>query len=354
MIVQSELRTKFEFIFNGIAIDEEFIKLLKAIKENNSLVFAAKKINVSYKYAWNKLNETSRALGTPLAITARGGKTGGRTELTIAGEEILRRHELFTKHAVIELQNIFKKYVIESDIKIIGSHCPGIELALKMMASRDPELRFHMENVGSLNGLRSVESGNADIAGIHLLDPESGTYNELYIKKLNLKNIILVKGYKREQGLIVRKGNPKGIKNIIDIINGKGVFVNRNAGSGTRILFETLLHKTAKQLQIKLNDAINSIRYCPREANSHAEIAQIILKGYADVGLGIRTIADQYGLDFIPLTLEEYDLAINNQSIKHPAVKKFIKTISSQTFKHNLIKSLTGIYPTENTGKIKE
>lgn len=351
---QFELQATLGLTFNKIIIDEELVKLLRVIKESGSLTLAAKKVSVSYKYAWNKLNEASKALGVPLVITIRGGKTGGRTELTITGEEILRKYELFMKYASMELQKIFKQYVINNDISIVGSHCPGIELALKMMASKDPELRFHVENVGSLNGLMAVENGIADIAGIHLLDPESDTYNEPYIKKYNLKNVIFIKGYKREQGLIVRKGNPKGIKNIADIINRKGTFINRNAGSGTRILFETLLHKTARELQIKLNDAKNSIQYYPHEASSHAEIAQIILKGYADVGLGIRTVADQYGLDFIPLTLEEYDFVVNKQSIERPAVKKFINTISSQTFKNNLTKSLTGILPTENTGKIKE
>ncbi|MGB9728333.1 MAG: substrate-binding domain-containing protein [Thermoprotei archaeon] len=353
-MLQFKLQTKLNFIFNNVVIDEELIELLKEIKRSSSLILAAKKIHVSYRYAWKKLNETSNALKIPLVITVRGGKFGGRTELTITGEELLRRYELFTKYASIELQDVFKKYVIDSDISIVGSHCPGVELALKMMASKNPELRFHVENVGSLNGLMSVEKGKADIAGIHLLDPESEKYNEPYIKKLNLKNITFVKGYKREQGLIVRKGNPKGIRNIADIIAKKGIFVNRNVGSGTRILFEALLYKTAEKLRINFEDAKNSIRYYPHEANSHAEIAQIILKGYADVGLGIRTVADQYGLDFIPLVLEEYDFVINNQSIKNPAVKRFLMLLSSRTFKQNLIKLLTGIQPTENTGKVKK
>ncbi|MEM3833454.1 MAG: substrate-binding domain-containing protein [Thermoprotei archaeon] len=353
-MLQFKLQTRFSFISNNTLIDEELIELLKEIKRSSSLILAAKKIRVSYKYAWKKLNETSRALGTPLVITTRGGKFGGRTELTITGEELLRRYGLFTKYASIELQNTFKKYVIDSDINIVGSHCPGIELALKTMASKNSELRFHVENTGSLNGLISIEEGKSDIAGIHLLDPESEKYNEPYIKKLNLKNVILIKGYKREQGLIVRKGNPKGIRGMADIITRKGIFVNRNMGSGTRILFEKLLYKTAKEFQINFEDAKNSIRYYPHEVNSHAEVAQIILKGYADVGLGIRTVADQYGLDFIPLTLEEFDFITNNQSIKNPVVKKFFALLSSQTFKQKLTKSLTGIHPTENTGKIEK
>jgi len=343
---------KFNLIFNKVVIDEELINLLKTIKEYGSLILAAKKINVSYKYAWNRLNEVGRALGVPLVITIRGGKSGGWTELTIVGEELLRKYELFVSHSSTEMRKIFRKYIINNDISITGSHCPGIELALKIMAAENPELVFHVESIGSLNGLMAVAQGKADIAGIHLLDPETETYNEPYIRKFNIKNVILMKGYIREQGLIVRRGNPKKIMNIIDIINGKGIFIYRNIGSGTRILFDFLLRKAADQLQITFDEAKQRIKSYSREVYSHSEIAQAILKGYADVGLGIKTVANKYGLDFIPLAMEEYDFVININSIKKPAVKKFTSLISSLKFKDIVTKSLNGIKITKDTGKI--
>ncbi len=347
-----KFQTKIDLILNELLIDYELIKLLKEIKNTGSLISAAKNINVSYRHAWNKLNSANKILGEPLVITIRGGEAGGKTELTIMGEEILRKYELFTKHAFVELQRIFEKYVMNNDIYIAGSHCPGVELALKMMAYEDRELKFHVENVGSLNGLMMVAQGVADIAGIHLLDPETGTYNKPYIKKLNIKNVVFMKGYIREQGLIVRKGNPKKITSIMDIINGKGIFVYRNVGSGTRILFDLLLNEIANKLQIPLDKVEKNIQRYPYEVHSHAEIAQLILKGHADVGLGIRTVADRYNLDFIPLITEEYDFVINTHSIEKPSVKKFILTVSSLEFKNNIAKLLPGIKSTDDTGKI--
>lgn len=347
-----KLSAKFNLIFNKVVIDDELINLLKTIKESGSLILAAKKTNVSYRYAWNRLNEAGKALGVPLVITIRGGKSGGWTELTITGEELLRKYELFISHSSRKVHKVFRKYIINNDISITGSHCPGVELALKIMATENPELRFHVENVGSLNGLMAVERGKADIAGIHLLDPETETYNEPYIRKFNIKNVILMKGYIREQGLIVRRGNPKKITSIIDIINGKGIFVYRNIGSGTRILFDFLLRKAADQLQITFDEAKQRIKSFPREVCSHSEVAQAILKGYADVGLGIKTVADKYGLDFIPLAMEEYDFVININSIKKHVVKNFTSLISSLRFKNIVTESLTGIKITKDTGKI--
>jgi putative molybdopterin biosynthesis protein len=232
-----------------------------------------------------------------------------------------------------------------SDLVIIGSHCLGVDLLIELSG-----VDAKVINVGSTGGLLAVKRGEADLAGTHLLD-ESGVYNVPFIKRLGLKDVILVKGYEREQGFIVAKGNPKGIRGFEDLLREDVVFINRNPGSGTRVLIDMELKELAEKLGLSFEEVKKRIRGYDVEAKTHTAVAVAVLMGKADVGVGIRTVAERYGLDFIPLRPEEYDFVVRKDRLGKESVKRFLETLRSEEFR-KAVKKLKGIRVTENTGTI--
>ncbi len=241
-----------------------------------------------------------------------------------------------------------------ADLMIIGSHCVGIDVLLEIMQRRK-QVQAKVINVGSTGGILAVKRGEADIAGTHLLDEETGEYNVPYLVRYGLSGeAVLVKGYIREQGFIVAKGNPKGIEGFEDLLKDDVTFINRNPGSGTRILLDMNLRKIAEEKGISFDELKRKIKGYDVEAKSHTAVAVAVLTGKADVGLGIRTVAERYGLDFIPVRPEEYDFAIRKERLEKESVKLFLEVLKSEEFRRELEKRLPGIRVTERTGEIIE
>ncbi len=240
-----------------------------------------------------------------------------------------------------------------ADLLIIGSHCVGIDVLLELMRREHPWV-VKVINVGSSGGLVAVRRGEADIAGSHLLDDETGEYNTPFISRFGLRDVLLVKGYAREQGLIVRKGNPKGIGSIEDLLREDVSIINRNPGSGTRVLLDMYLKDVADSKGLDFDDMVKEIEGYTMEAKSHTAVATGVLMDKADAGMGIKTAADRYGLDFIPLRDEEYDFVIRKDRADKEAVEQFINTLRSAEFKHELEERLPGMRITKQTGNVKE
>jgi putative molybdopterin biosynthesis protein len=245
---------------------------------------------------------------------------------------------------------LFSEEIKPADLMVIGSHCIGIDVIFRLMRDKNPELRFKIINVGSSGGISAVKRGEADIAGIHLLD-ESGEYNVPYLKRYGVRNAILVKGYLREQGIIVAKGNPLKIESIKDIVERGATIVNRNRGSGTRILFDMYLKEVAEEIGQSFKSLTQGIKGYNIEAKSHTSVAVAVLMGKADAGVGIRTVAERYGLDFIPLKGEEYDFLIPKERFDMEKIKEFLDVLTSETFSKRLP---VGLKTYERTGEIIE
>ncbi len=196
------------------------------------------------------------------------------------------------------------KSEIEKTILAIGSHDLTLDLLAQFLASQDR--RLASSNVGSQGGLVAMRRNEAHFGGAHLLDPQTGEYNISYIRQympdVPVKVIALVK---REQGLIVRRGNPKRIKSLIDLNQPQVQFVNRQRGAGTRVLFDYHLNL--------LTIPSTSILGYTQEEYTHLGVATAIASGRADCGLGIAAAAQALDLDFIPLFQERYDLVIPKQ-----------------------------------------
>ncbi|GAB1471866.1 molybdopterin biosynthesis protein [Chloroflexota bacterium] len=193
---------------------------------------------------------------------------------------------------------------IEKTIFAIGSHDLTLDLIAQFLAER--ERRLVSANVGSQGGLLALQRGEAHIAGSHLLDAKDGSYNISYIRQympnIPVKLVALVG---RDQGLIVKKSNPKGIHGLKDLIRSEVQFVNRQRGAGTRVLLDYHLG-----LMSILNESIAGYN---QEEYTHLGVASAVASGRADCGLGVAAAAQALDLDFIPLFQERYDLVIPKQ-----------------------------------------
>lgn len=198
-----------------------------------------------------------------------------------------------------------------------------------------------------------MRRGEADIAGTHLLDEETGEYNVPFLEKYGLSGkTVLVRGYIRKQGLIVAKGNPRKIKDFEDLLRRDITLINRNPGSGTRVLLDMNLRRLCRDKGKKMEDFTHTIRGYRAEAKSHTAVAVAVLMGKADVGLGIKTVADQYGLDFIPIADEMYDFAVHRQRLNREPIQLFLRTLQSDDFKAELERRRLGLIPTAETGRV--
>jgi excisionase family DNA binding protein len=231
----------------------------------------------------------------------------------------------------------------ENQIVIAGSNDIALELLTKNTSLLHPRYTISISNVGSLAGLIALQNGNCHIAASHLLDLETGEYNSTFISKHfpNLR-IVLLNLAHREQGLIVRKGNPLKIKTLKHLANKKLTFVNRQEGSGTRVLLDYRL----KENGIDSED----IPGYSRIAYTHMEVALEVFSGSADVGIGILAAARMLELDFIPLTKERFDLTIPTEIYSTGVVKALREVLRSDDFKSRITQM--GGYEIRDTGKI--
>ena len=216
---------------------------------------------------------------------------------------------------------------IENSLIITGSHDPLIDELSDMIKKENPAFNLTSSHVGSMGAITALKSKQAHLGFIHLLDTESGEYNTSYVKKYFPDGgVKLVKAIGRTQGLMVKMGNPLGVKDFSDIIKGR--YVNRQLGSGTRILCDYLL----KEKGIDKRD-VDGYR---NEEFTHTAVAALIASGNADCGLGIYSAAKMYDLDFIGICTEEYDLLIDERAYDSKQVQTFLDMIKSDKFKERL------------------
>ncbi len=281
------------------------------------------------------------------------GESGAITALSKADGfiEIPEDRLILEKGEGVQVK-LFSPEIKPANLVLIGSHCVGVDLLLALMMERMPELNPKVVNVGSSSGLAALGRGETDVAGIHLLDPESGEYNAPYLERYGVEgDVALVRGYIRRQGLLVPRGNPRGIKTLEDLSKGEVSIINRNPGSGTRLLLDQILQRLTADRGLDLKQLTSKIRGYTSGAKSHTAVAAAVAQGRADVGLAIETVAHRYDLDFIPLADERYDFAIPVSRLLKPTVKLFLETLRSEDFKGTLLKRHPGLIPTDDTGK---
>ncbi len=242
----------------------------------------------------------------------------------------------------VRLELLRPQVDIDRTILCTGSHDLCLELLHDFLKRSQPAWNLASTHVGSLGGIFAIRDQLAHVAGSHLLDPASGIYNltylDHYLKEVPVALITLVH---RQQGLMVAPGNPKKINGIEDLARKDITFVNRQAGSGTRVLFDYELAR----LGLNRGD----INGYTTEEYTHMGVGAAVLSGKSDVGLGILAAARALGLDFLPVTEERYDLLIPEPFLKLPMIQALLDIVNNVDFQHK-IEALGG-YSTRETGR---
>ncbi len=230
---------------------------------------------------------------------------------------------------------------LEETLVCIGSHDLTLDVLSSHMKARGGQGGIASAHVGSLAGILSLRKGEAHFAGIHLLDPVTGEYNHSYLQRfLPGKEVALMNLVYRTQVLIVPKGNPLNIKTLADLVKPGIRFINRQGGSGTRVLLDYLLQKQGLSKE--------QISGYEREEFTHLAVAVAVASGSADVGLGIQSAAEALGLDYVIVGEERYDLAIPREFLEEPRMKAMISVIQSKAFQEDVL--ALGGYDVRETG----
>jgi putative molybdopterin biosynthesis protein len=233
---------------------------------------------------------------------------------------------------------------LQHRINIIGSHDLSLDVLRDMIKLNHPEMDLVSAHVGSLSGIIAMQKGIIDAVTTHILDEQEKVYNiPAATRYLPGRKFLLIHIAKRIQGLLTARGNPKHIKGIADLPRKDLRFVNRQFGSGTRILLDMML----KEHGIDRRD----VQGYDREESTHAATAILVKEGIADVGLAIYPVSRIFSLDFIPLMEEDYDLLVTKEFSEGPKFALLMELLTSSKFASRLDE--LGGYTTKDSGKIK-
>jgi molybdenum cofactor synthesis domain-containing protein len=294
-------------------------------------------------------------LGREEFVRVRLGKVAGRviaaplprgagsiTTLTKA-DGVLRipsRTEGIEQAALVDVELLRPVEQIDRTIVVIGSH----DLTLDLLADKliPHGVFLSSSHVGSLGGLMALKNRTAHVAPSHLLDTETGEYNWSYIRKyIPEVPVRLFQCVMREQGFIVRKGNPKSIRSFEDLVRDDVTYINRQAGAGTRVLLDYNLERLGL-------DPVK-IKGYEIEEFTHTTVAVAVLSGVADVGMGVLAAARALDLDFVPVATEQYDLVIPEEFLQDEKIRALLEVIKSDSFKNKVL--ALGGYGVDRSGE---
>jgi len=212
-----------------------------------------------------------------------------------------------------------------ADLVVMGSHCVGLDLLLGRLAREGLDVKAI--HVGSTAGLAAVKRGECDVAPVHLFDPESGTYNRPFLSE----GLELVPGYRRTQGIVFRRGDPRfegqraeeAVARVAALPDC--LMINRNPGSGTRIVVDRLL------------GGARPAGY-GHQARTHNAVAAAVTQGRADWGVAIGAVAASYGLGFLPLQDESYDLIVPRDRLERAPVRRLVEVLADPGVREALVR----------------
>jgi putative molybdopterin biosynthesis protein len=234
---------------------------------------------------------------------------------------------------------------VGDSLRFSGSHDMVMnEIAHAYFGKIVPEVTLLLNYSGSLGGLIALAEGKADLAGCHLWDVETDTYNLPFVRRLLPgKDVMVVTLAHRRIGLIAEPGNPRGIAGLEDLLQPNIRFVNRQAGSGTRVWLDATLAKMRLDAR--------ALQGYEDERLTHSDIARTVARGEADVGLGLESAAVAYGLNFVFLNRERYDLILLSETARRPAVQQLIDWLASEDGRR-FIQQHPG-YESQDAGKVQ-
>lgn len=329
-------------------LEHPLFELLAAIHSTGSVAQAAECLDLSYRHVWGSLKKWEEALGSELILWERGK----RARLSGFGEKLLYAEQRAKTRVLPQLENLIsemeREFAFAFDptthvVPMYASHDMALP-RLKEYMAQEARLHLDLQFRGSMDCIAALTRGECLLAGFHVSeDRAKGTLTQKTFKKL-LKpgKHKLINFVGRQQGLIVRSGNPKNIRNLRDLKRPELRFVNREPGSGTRLEIEQLLATE--------NIAAASINGFDSAEPTHLSVAAAVASGQADVGFGIQAAAAKSGLGFIPLIREQYYFVCLKESLDEAAIVKLRELLRSKEWRL-LINDLPG-YDTQLAGDV--
>jgi molybdate transport repressor ModE-like protein len=342
------IRPHWEISFNSAAALDTaaLLGLLLAIEESGSIAQAAKAVRLSYRYAWGMLREAERLFGEGLLDTGRGRGTRLTPlaqKLVWADRRIAARLSPTLDSLASELESELGKMAAQKlrMIRMDASH--GFAVAALTIMLNKMEMPVELRYRNSTDAVAALSRRECDLAGFHV---PIGEFEQrtvaCYRRWLDPAKHCLLDVASRHQGLFVARGNPLGLLGLSDLTRDKVRFVNRQAGSGTRMLLEMMLGEAG--ISCSEITGFNSAEF------THSAIAAYIASGMADVGIGVRTAAERFNLDFIPLVRERYYFAVDIASLDDPLMRQLIGALQRPDY-HRIVDALPG-YDAAGTGNI--
>jgi len=326
------IKPSWQFVSaTGEHIDPRLFELLSGINNAGKLTLAAKAAGLSYRRAWDLISEWSKFFGSPLVIMQRGKGAA----LSPLGAKLLWAEQRTGASLFPHMENIASELNLEigrvtsersaTVIRIHASHGYAVE-KLPVLMREQGDAEIDLQYMSSVEALKSLGQQHCDMAGFHVpIDPLGAELWSHYAPWFKGRKLRIIRLVTRTQGLIVAKGNPRKIRSFADLTKPNIRFVNRQRGSGTRILVDSIIKR----------DHINIAKIHGYDTGefTHAAVAAFVASGMADVGMGIEPAARQFKIDFIPLIKERYMLACAPATLKQPAVKQLISLVKTDHFR---------------------
>jgi molybdate transport repressor ModE-like protein len=292
-------------------LDARLVPLLRAIRGHSTLRAAAEALGVSYRSAWDLLAEEGRALGAPLVLMARGrgARLAPLGERLLSADDAVRRELARLEPQLAVSVTAAERAAAQRQLRVVASHDLLLAQFCQELAA-PVELTFK----GSLECLAALAHGEAELAGFHVSGKVEPVAHLLHPRRYRL-----VRFAAREQGLMVAKGNPKRVRGLEDLGARRLRFVNRQRGSGTRLLLDQLLAQGGLR-------AADILGYGTEEF-THLAVAATVAAGGADAGFGVKAAASRLGLDFLPLRRERYWFALRTRDQHHAVVQAFLNAL---------------------------
>ncbi|WP_299199768.1 substrate-binding domain-containing protein [uncultured Amphritea sp.] len=333
----------------GNQLNPQLFSLLAAIHETGKLTAATSQIGISYRHGWNLLNTWAAFFGLPL-VNMQKGK--GAT-LSALGEKLLWAEQRVLARLEPQLDSLASELNLEIHRALEGVS-PLLRLhasygyAVALLPGFSDDIQLDLQYKSAEDALASLNRGVCDVAGFHVPvnGREGGMSDALYqtySRHLKPRGHKIVKFITRQQGLMVKPGNPRQITGLQDLQRKEVKFINRQKDSGTRALLDELLRR----------EGISSKRIngFADEEFTHSAVAAFVAAGMADVGMGVKAAASQFGLDFIPLSSEHYLLVCHNKTLKQEAMLRLLQSIRGEAFQQAVMK-LPGYSPDDCGGVV--
>jgi len=322
------------------------LSLLVAVQDTGSIAQAAKAVKLSYRYAWGLLRQAEELFGASLLHTERGRGT----RLTALADKLVWADRRITARLSPMLESLSSELEAELGkmaeerlrmIRMDASH--GFAVAALMVYLNKKEMPVELRYRNSTDAVAALSRRECDLAGFHV---PTGPFEQAavawYTRWLDPQQHCLIHLAVRHQGLFVAPGNPLAIAGLADLTRHDVRFVNRQIGSGTRMLLELMLEEAG--VSTHAIGGYNSAEF------THSAVAAYIASGMADVGIGVRTAAQRFNLEFLPLVRERYFFAIRTDALSDPLVRQFISILQLPEY-HARVNELTG-YDAADTGTI--